>query len=126
HGSSACLSTFSRANLDGQRRGLASGCLLHQLKVNPMGTMQYAAEREATLFEHLAELQQAYGFRQFTARNYRELSAWLMPLTLSTNAGPALVGALIEEMRDRKIFIPGITTVERLGWEVRRRAQRQV
>src|SRR6266571_4319061 len=39
---------------------------------------------------------------------------------------PALVGALIEEMRDRQIIIPGITTVERLGWEVRRRAQRQV
>src|SRR6266568_2351269 len=39
---------------------------------------------------------------------------------------PALVGALIEEMRDRQIIIPGITTVERLGWEVRCRAQRQV
>ncbi len=91
-----------------------------------MGIVQYAAEREATRFEHLAELQQAYGFRQFSARDYRELSAWLMPLALSTDAGPALVGALIEEMRDRQIIIPGITTVERLGWEVRRRAQQQV
>src|SRR5438105_2118856 len=49
-----------------------------------------------------------------------------MPLALSTDAGPALVGALIEEMRDRQIIIPGITTVERLGWEVRRRAEQQV
>ncbi len=80
--------------------------------------MQYASEREATRFEHLAELQLAYGFRQFSARDYRELSAWLMPLALSTDVGPALVGALIEEMRDRQIIIPGITTVERLGWEV--------
>jgi hypothetical protein len=56
----------------------------------------------------------AYGFRQFTPRDYRELSTWLMPLALSTDAGPALVGALIEEMRERKIMIPGITTVERL------------
>src|SRR2546426_936934 len=59
-------------------------------------------------------------------RDHRELSTWLMPLALSTDAGPALVGALIEEMRDRQIIIPGITTVERLGWEVRRRAEQQV
>lgn len=100
--------------------------IANQLKVNPMGIVQYAAEREATRFEHLAELQKAYGFRQFTTRDYRDLSAWLMPLALSTDAGPALVGALIEEMRERKIIIPGITTVERLGWEARRRAQQQV
>ena len=47
-----------------------------------------------------------------------------MPLALSTDVGPALVGALIEEMPERQIIIPGITTVERLGWEVRRRVQR--
>ncbi len=33
--------------------------------------------------------------------------------------------ALIEEMRSRMILIPGITTVEGLGWEVRRRAERK-
>ena len=57
--------------------------IANQLKVNPVGIVQYATEREATRFEHLAELQKAYGFRQFTARDYRELSAWLMPLALS-------------------------------------------
>ena len=49
--------------------------IANQLKVNPVGIVQYATEREATRFEHLAELQKAYGFRQFTARDYRELSA---------------------------------------------------
>ena len=39
-----------------------------------MGIVQYASEREATHFEHLAELHKAYGFRQFTTRDYRELS----------------------------------------------------
>ncbi len=37
--------------------------IANQLKVNPMGIVQYAAEREPTRFEHLAELQKAYGFR---------------------------------------------------------------
>jgi hypothetical protein len=49
--------------------------IANQLGVNPMGIVQYATEREATRFEHLAELQKTYGFRQFTARDYRELSA---------------------------------------------------
>lgn len=38
----------------------------------------------------------------------------------------ALVGALIDEMRLRQIIIPAISTVERLAWEVRNRAQKLV
>ncbi len=33
-----------------------------QLDIDPMSITQYARDREATRFEHLAELQQAYGF----------------------------------------------------------------
>jgi hypothetical protein len=36
-----------------------------------------------------------------------------------------LVEALIEEMRRTKIIIPAMSTVERLAWETRRRAQNQ-
>jgi TnpA family transposase len=96
-----------------------------QLDIDPMSIMQYARDREATRFEHLAELQQAYGFRSFTMRAYKELAVWLFPQALATDSGLALVRALIEEMRSRMILIPGITTVEGLGWEVRRRAQRK-
>ena len=96
-----------------------------QLDIDPMSIMQYARDREATRFEHLAELQQVYGFRSFTIREYKELAVWLFPQALATDSGPALVRALIEEMRSRMILIPGITTVEGLGWEVRRRAQRK-
>lgn len=99
--------------------------IARQLNINPMSIMQYAREREATRFEHLAELQQTCGFRSFTMRAYRELSVWLFPQALATDSGPALVRALIEEMRSRRILMPGITTVEGLGWEVRRRAQRK-
>ncbi len=64
-------------------------------------------------------------FRSFTIRAYKELAVWLFPQALATDSGLALVRALIEEMRSRMILIPGITTVEGLGWEVRRRAQRK-
>jgi len=50
--------------------------LADQLRVNPMSLVQYAKEREATRFEHLAELQRVYGFRSFSASTYRELASW--------------------------------------------------
>jgi TnpA family transposase len=42
-----------------------------QLRVNPMSLVQYAQDREATRFEHLAELQHVSGFRSFSAQTYR-------------------------------------------------------
>lgn len=97
-----------------------------QLRVNPMSLVQYAQDREATRFEHLSELQQVYKFRSFSAQTYREMATWLLSLALTTDNGVVLIEALMQEMHTRQILIPGITTLERLGWEVRRRAQRQV
>jgi TnpA family transposase len=97
-----------------------------QIRVNPMSLVQYAQDREATRFEHLAELQRVYGFRSFSAQTYREMASWLLSVALTTDNGVALIEALMQEMRARKILIPGITTLERLAWEVRRRARYQV
>ena len=97
-----------------------------QLKLNPMSIVQYGQDREATRYEHLAELEGVYGFRPFTRREYREMVLWLLPLARKTDAGTVLVSSLIEEMRARKIIVPALSTLERLGWETRRRAQRQV
>jgi TnpA family transposase len=97
-----------------------------QLKVNPMSIVQYGQDREATRYEHLAELEKVCGFRPFTKREYRELAVWLLPIARKTDTGTVLVSSLIEEMRSRKIIIPALSTVERLGWETRRRAQRLV
>lgn len=97
-----------------------------QLKLNPMSIVQYGQDREATHYEHLAELERVYGFRPFTRREYREMALWLFPLARKTDAGTVLVSSLIEEMRSRKIIVPALSTLERLGWETRRRAQRQI
>jgi Domain of unknown function (DUF4158) len=87
---------------------------------------EYARERDPTRREHLHELQQTFGFRPFDARVYRELAAWLLPTALGTDAGVGLVAALLDELRARRIVAPALSTVERLGWETRRRAQRLV
>lgn len=97
-----------------------------QLKVSPHVMKDYARDRDTTRREHQLELQSVFGFRPFTVREYRELSKWLLPMTMGTDKATALMAALVGELRARKILMPGITTVERVCWEVRRRAQRSV
>lgn len=96
-----------------------------QLKIDPKVIVEYS-QRDTTRREHLAEIQSIYGFCSFNISTYKQLSKWLLPFALSTDKGIALVGALIDEMRLRFWVIPAISTVERLAWEVRRRAQKMV
>ena len=51
------------------------------------------------------------------------MSEWLLPQALRTDQGLALVLALMEELRHRHIILPALSTLERLGWEVRQRAR---
>ena len=81
------------------------------------------AERDQTRREHVLEIQTA---RPFTRALYRELAAWLLPTALVTDHGPALVTALLEELRARRIVCPPLPAIERLGGSVRARAQRQL
>lgn len=97
-----------------------------QIGISPSVMEEYSRSRETTRREHLAEIRRVFGYRTFTPREYRELSRWLLPIAMGTDKGIVLVEALIQEMRNRKIIIPGITTVERLGWSVRRRAENLV
>ena len=84
------------------------------------------AERDQTRREHALEIQAALGLRPFTSALYRELAAWLLPTALSTDHGPTLVAALLEELRVRRIVCPPLPAIERLSASVRARAQRQL
>lgn len=95
-----------------------------QLSVKPKFFKKYAV-RDTTRREHLAELQKVLGYDSMSISHYKRLSKWLMKLAFNTDKGIALVEALIEEMRRTKIIIPAMSTVERLAWEARRRAQNQ-
>jgi TnpA family transposase len=93
-----------------------------QIGVEPESFEGYG-ERENTRREHLAEIERTFGYRAFDVDVQRELAQWLLPAALGTDSGVALVTALVEEMRERKIIIPALSTIERLGWEVRQEAQ---
>ncbi|HEY1350116.1 MAG TPA: DUF4158 domain-containing protein [Ktedonobacteraceae bacterium] len=66
-------------------RVLAS--IADQLCLNPISLVQHAQDREATRFEHVAELRRSYRFRSFSAQTYREMASWLLSLALTTDNG---------------------------------------
>lgn len=93
-----------------------------QLDIKPKFIKNYA-QRDTTRKEHLLEIQSYFKYESFHMSHYKQLSKWLMQLAWNTDKGIALVEALIDEMRRCQIIIPAISTVERLAWETRRRAQ---
>jgi TnpA family transposase len=100
--------------------------LASQLGVDPAAFSDYRHGRDTTRREHVLELQRDFGFASFSAAIYRELAGWLLPIALTTDVGTVLVGALIDEMRERKVLAPALSSIERLAWETRRRAERLV
>ena len=100
--------------------------LASQLGIDPAAFSDYLHGRDTTRREHVLELQRDFGFRSFSATIYRELAGWLLPIALTTEVGTVLVGALIDELRERKVLAPALSTIERLAWETRRRAERLV
>lgn len=99
--------------------------IAEQLNLAPNILSDYS-RREVTRHEHLVEIQAKFGFKIFNTSTYKQLSKWLLHEAIPSDKGMVLVGALIDEMRSRKIIIPAISTVERLAWEVRQQAQKLV
>lgn len=91
-----------------------------QVGVDPDAFYDYAGGfegtgRDTTRREHVAEIARTFGFRHFDAQAYRELSRWLLPIAEGTDSGEALIGTLLEEMRNRQIIAPALYAVERLA-----------
>jgi hypothetical protein len=72
--------------------------LTGQLGVDPAAFAAYLHGRDTTRRDHQLELQRDFGFRSFSATIYRNLAGWLLPIALSTDVGPVLVGAVIERI----------------------------
>jgi hypothetical protein len=84
-----------------------------QVGVGP-DTLRGYAFRPNTKYEHSAALQDILGWRPFEGRPRREIEGWLDQASLTARTGAELAVGFRDELRRRKIIVPGITTVERL------------
>jgi TnpA family transposase len=99
--------------------------LARQLNVDPDSFALYSS-REATRYEHLEEIRNVYGFRNFSPSEYRTISRLLLKHAMQNGNTIYLVQTLIEELRKQKVILPGMTTIERLVWETKARAEEKV
>ena len=96
-----------------------------QVKVAPEAIVGYA-RRLPTRYDQLATLRRVYGFTDLTESAKSDLKSWLAPVALKSIDGLSVVAALIEEMRRRRIIIPGVSVVERMAAEAMHAADQDV
>jgi len=95
--------------------------IAEQLQVNPKEFEQYA-QRENTRLEHLQELREEYGYRNFSEADSNYLSECLMPYAMENDNVGRLIREAIDEMKKQMIILPGITKIEKVVNDVLQKA----
>jgi hypothetical protein len=96
--------------------------IAQQLGVAPATFLDYA-RRDTTRREHFLELQAVLGLKTFGLGDYRSLSRWTLEVARRTDQGEAIVSAIVEEVRRRRIILPSPGVLERIGLSTRSRAR---
>jgi TnpA family transposase len=88
--------------------------LAEQLGINPEALANFA-RRSPTRYEQLAVLRQHYGFTELSHPLRADLLAFARGVAVASTKDRYVVTTLADEMRRRRIVIPGITVLERLA-----------
>ena len=115
------LGTFLPNPIDVPRPVIAY--VSRQLQLGPSTSLPRYLERKQTRHAHCAEIQNVYGYRDFHKAAWRfRLSRWLYARTWLTDERPGhLFDLAIHWLRQRKVLLPGATTLTRLISQIRER-----
>jgi TnpA family transposase len=97
----------------------------NQINADPKVYSLYA-QRDTTRREHLEEIRQVYGYRNFNNSDYRSISNALLKFALENGNSMYLVRTAINLLRKEKIILPAIPTIERMVWLARTRAEKKI
>jgi len=97
----------------------------NQIDVPVVEYAQYA-KRVATRNEHLEELRQEYGYQSLTFQTYKNIARLILQDALENGSSDYLIHSTIENFRKLKIILPAMTTIERIVWEARQRAENKI
>ncbi|MCX5317890.1 DUF4158 domain-containing protein [Streptomyces sp. NBC_00154] len=93
--------------------------LAQQLGITDASVLKAYGEREKTRFEHMWELRKLLEYTEF-ADAEAELRGWVDARAWTTGEGPkALFDAATGWLRERRVLLPGVTTLARLVASVR-------
>ncbi len=95
-----------------------------QLEITDASSLPKYIAREATRLEHTAEIRSAYAYQDFNDPPWRfRLSRWLYARAWLTNERPNhLFDLATHWLMQRKVLLPGATTLTRLITQIRDRA----
>ncbi|MDC0948373.1 Tn3 family transposase [Gammaproteobacteria bacterium] len=98
-----------------------------QLEITNFSSLSQYVERDATRLEHIAEIRSIYGYQSFNDPSWRfRLCRWLYTRAWLTNERPNhLFDLATHWLIQRKILLPGATTLTRLIAQIRDRASRR-
>ncbi|NUW07418.1 Tn3 family transposase [Streptomyces sp. CAI-21] len=100
--------------------------LAEQLDIEDPSVLKAYGERENTRLEHVRELRQVLEYREF-AEAEAELREWVDARAWTTGEGPkALFDAAVGWLRERRVLLPGVTTLTRLVASVREAANQRL
>nr|WP_263303321.1 DUF4158 domain-containing protein [Streptomyces sp. 135] len=100
--------------------------LAEQLGVGDPSVLKVYGERENTRLEHVRELRRVLEYREF-AEAEAELREWVDARAWTTGEGPkALFDAAAGWLRERRVLLPGVTTLTRLVASVREAANHRL
>lgn len=92
--------------------------LARQLRVDPRAMHDYA-QRPPTQREHFATLIYAYGYTPWSSMLAERVITWLFPHAIQRTHGATLVQQTMTYLRNQKIVLPALSTLEDLVWQAR-------
>lgn len=95
--------------------------IAEQIQVSPKQLELYA-QRENTRLEHMQEIREVYRYRYYAEDDGQSLVDILLPYALENDNVINLMKLAINEIKKRKIILPGITTIEKVVSEVIKKA----
>jgi Domain of unknown function (DUF4158) len=100
-------------------RGVVLGFVAEQLGVEDPSQVKRYTERRPTPFDHQQEIRQVYQWKDFVPVE-PEFAAWVAARSWTSGDGPkAIFTDGVGWLRERKVLLPGATTLARLVARVR-------
>ncbi len=90
------------------------GFVAEQLKIKDFLEWPKYFTREATRWEHIAELKQLFNFKAFTIDLHNQYLNRLLPLAKQTDKGIIIAESFITMLREDLVIIPEVSVIERL------------
>ena len=79
--------------------------------------------RSNTSRDHIRELKKEYGYRSFSTNDYKFLLKDIVNLSFENSDSLFLINKALDYLREKKIILPAITTLENLVWEAKNKSE---